>query len=87
MEMVKTRVWSKWGGGRLMLVKSNPNIWCCQACGEEQSKVSPAYMFPLGEENYIKICSECENKVIRIRIIAFTDLKRINQHGNWVDNM
>jgi len=44
-------------------------------------------MFPLGEGNYIKICSECENKVIRIRIVEFTDLKAQNPHGMWDDNM
>ena len=84
--MVKTRGWTKWGGGRLMLIKSNPSIWHCQACAEEQTKESPAYMFPLGEENYIKICSDCENKVIRIRIVTFSDLKHETRHEMWVDN-
>jgi len=84
--MVKTRGWTKWGGGRLMLVKSNPAIWHCQACGEEQTRESPAYMFPLGEENYIKICSECENKVVRIRIVSFQVLKDQNRKGQWLDN-
>jgi NAD-dependent SIR2 family protein deacetylase len=87
MEMVKTRGWTKWGGGRLMLIKSNPSVWCCQACGEEQTRESPAYMFPIEDENYIKICSECENKVIRIRIVSFFDLKRQNQRGQWLDNI
>lgn len=83
--MVKTRVWSKWGGGRLMLVKSNPDMWCCQACGQQQTKESPAYMFPFDDENYIKICSECESKVIRLRIVVFEDLKQQNHHGTVVD--
>lgn len=84
--MVKTRGWTKWGGGRLMLVKSNPAVWCCQACGEEQTRESPAYMFPFSEENYIKICSECENKVVRIRIVSFEVLKDQNRKGQWLDN-
>lgn len=68
-----------------MLVKSNPQIWYCQACGEEQTRQSPAYMFPMDGENYIKICSECENKVIRIRIISLPALKEINWRGMAVD--
>jgi Zn finger protein HypA/HybF involved in hydrogenase expression len=86
MEVVKTRGWTKWGGGRLMLIKSNPDTWCCQSCGEEQTKESPAYMFPLCEENYIKICSECENKVVRIKIVSFSVLKQQNLRGMWLDN-
>jgi len=69
-----------------MLIKSSLDIWHCQACGEEQTRQSPAYMFPLGGENYIKICSNCENKVIRLRIIGFSALKKTNWHGMWVDN-
>jgi NAD-dependent SIR2 family protein deacetylase len=68
-----------------MLVKSNPSIWTCQACGEEQTRESPAYMFPIDDENYIKICSECENKVIRVRIVSFSVLKEQNYHGMWCD--
>ena len=70
-----------------MLVKSNPDIWHCQACGEEQSVKSPAYMFPIGEESYIKICSQCENKVFSIRIVSFSVLKDKVRTGMWVDNI
>ena len=84
--MVKTRGWTKWGGGRLMLIKENPDVWYCQACAEKQAKQSPAYMFPLDGENWVRICSECENKVIRVRIVAWTDLKEQNSHGMAVDN-
>ncbi|OQA82410.1 MAG: hypothetical protein BWY29_00904 [Microgenomates group bacterium ADurb.Bin238] len=84
----KTRGWSKWGGGRLMMIKSNPNVWRCQACGEEQPKGSPAYLFPIGGEDYIRICSNCEHKVIRLRIVLFTNLKKVvTKGGMWVDNM
>lgn len=83
--MVKTRGWTKWGGGRLMLIKSNPNVWYCQACGEEQNRECPAYMFPIGDENYIKICSECESKVVRIKIVEFPELKRLLFNGMMID--
>lgn len=85
--MVKTRGWTKWGGGRLMLVKENPDVWYCQACGEEHTKSSPAYMFPLDKENWVRICSECENKVIRVRIVAWNNLKQQSFHGMAVDNI
>ena len=84
--MVKTRGWTKWGGGRLMLIKSNPDIWYCQACGQEQTKESPAYMFPIGGENYIKICTQCEHKVLHIRIYSFERLQDIIRPSMWVDN-
>lgn len=85
--MVKTRGWTKWGGGRLMLVKAHHSIWNCQACGEEQSIKSPAYMFPLGEDNYVRICSDCQSKVVHIHIETFIELKRTNEHGMWVDKL
>lgn len=83
--MVKTRQWTKWGGGRLMLVKENPDIWYCQACAEKQTKDCPAYMFPIGDNNYIRICSECENKVVRIRIVEFKQLKTLLFKGMMID--
>lgn len=85
MEVVKKRGWTKWGGGRLNLIKEHTDIWHCQACSEEQSRECPAYMFPFGE-NWLRICAECESKVFRIRIVSFQDLKRVNHHGQWVDN-
>lgn len=85
MEVVKTRVWTKYGGGRLMLIKEHPDTWYCQSCGSEQNKECPAYMFPLGDNNYIRICSECEHKVLHLRV-TFVELKKINRHGVWVDN-
>lgn len=69
-----------------MLIKAKTDTWNCQACGEELSNECPAFMFPIGDENYIKICSECENKVVRLRIIAFSTLKREVRPGMWVDN-
>ena len=86
MEMVKKQGWTKWGGGRLRLIKEKLDHWYCQACSTEQTKDCPAYMFPLGEDNYIRICSECQNKVYRIRVISFTTLKLIVRPATWVDN-
>jgi len=80
--MVKTKGWSKWGGGNLRLVKEKLDEWSCQACGEKQTSDCPAYMFPMGEENYIRICSECQSKVFRIGVLSFTTLKLIVSHGH-----
>lgn len=88
MEVVKTRSWSKWGGGRLMMVKEKLDHWYCQACGQEQTHECPAWMFPLKESNYIRICSECRSKVVAIHIESFTELTdKVIKKGHWVDNM
>jgi len=45
-------------------------------------------MFPIGGENYIKICSNCESKVIKLRIVVFPNLKKaVSKGGMWVDNI
>jgi len=82
MEMVKKRGWSKWGGGRINLIKEHTDIWYCQACGEEQTIDCPAFMFPFGE-NWLRICSDCESKVVHVKIIHFEDLKE--SRGHWID--
>jgi len=88
MEVVKTRSWTKWGGGKLMAVKEHLQEWTCQACGQPQAEDCPAWLFPLGENNYIRICSECRSKVVHLHIESFHVLKEeVTPPGHWVDNI
>jgi len=77
--------WSKWGGPRKGIVKETLDTWYCQVCGEEQTKDLPAYMFHIGDRDYIRLCSKCWAKVK-----AGWELTRIKisiHKGTWVDNL
>lgn len=58
---IKTGSWSKYGGGRYNLIRSQADpTWCCQACGEKQHITLPGFMVQdevSGE--YLKLCAKC----------------------------
>ena len=51
--------WTKHGGARHGLVKTNPNIWYCQCCGQEQTKTLASYMYEVYPREYLRLCSRC----------------------------
>lgn len=58
---IKTGSWTKWGGGRNNLIRSqSEKTWCCQLCGEDQPMSLAGYF--LKDElsgEYMKVCSKC----------------------------
>ena len=51
--------WSKYGGGRHGLVKTDDSVWYCQCCGKKQPRELPGYMFSIGNREYLRLCSSC----------------------------
>lgn len=78
--------WSKYGGARHGLIKQGGR-WYCQACGEEQPSIFPAYMLCVdnGEfRDFIRLCSACENIVKTKNIKNFLILKkRVTKTSIW----
>ena len=77
--------WSKWGGARKGIVKESLDTWYCQLCGEEQTIGLPAYMFHLGDRDYIRLCSKCWAKIQAG--VEVTKIRISVKHGMWVDNL
>ena len=71
-----TTSWTKWGGARKNIKKEKLDRWYCQACKNEQPGEMPAYMFPIGYGDFIRICSDCQNKVIDGLIEKASDLMK-----------
>lgn len=71
---IKKYQWSKYGGANKVLQHTQVDeIWCCQACGQEQPKELPAYRFPFGVE-YLRICANCHAAVVKNAIDDFFDI-------------
>ena len=56
--------WSKYGGARQGLVKTDDKIWYCQCCGEKQVREIPGYMYGLGNREFIRLCAKCWFEII-----------------------
>lgn len=59
--------WSKWGGARSGLAKTNRSgIWYCQVCSDKQPVEMPQYMIPFENPDagvfreFIRVCSLCK---------------------------
>jgi len=76
--------WSKYGGARKGIVKESLDTWYCQVCGEEQTKGLPAYMYHIGDRDYIRVCSKCWSRLHNGWTI--TKVKVSIKRGMWVDN-
>jgi len=57
--------WTKYGGARHGLVKTDDDVWYCQACGEEQVKEIPGYMYEINDREYLRLCAKCWAAVLR----------------------
>lgn len=66
--------WSKHGGGRHGILKESLDFWNCQSCGQQQSRDLPTYMFPLNSRDYLRICSTCQNLMMKHDISVFCSL-------------
>ena len=56
--------WSKHGGARHGLVKTDDSIWYCQCCGNEQAREMPGYMHGINDREYLRICAQCWSELI-----------------------
>lgn len=58
---IKTGSWTKWGGGRNNLIRSQAEpTWACQACGEEQPQSLAGFMVKDEvSDEYTKLCAKC----------------------------
>lgn len=56
---IKKQGWSKYGGERAGLIKETLVNWYCQACGDEQSKELPQFMYQLPTGDYVRLCTFC----------------------------
>lgn len=74
-----TGFWSKYGGGRYVEL-TEPDVWICQACNEEQPKVFPQYAFEYPEGERVKICVMCRHILLRYELQSFLDLIRRVRH-------
>ena len=74
-----TGFWSKYGGGRYVEL-TEPDVWICQACNEEQPKVFPQYSFEYPQGEKVKICVMCRHILIRHELQSFLDLIRQVRH-------
>lgn len=66
--------WTKYGGRRHGLIKKKLDYWNCQSCGEEHSRDLPSYLFPFGEVDWVKICSNCDNIAFKHDLSVFVSL-------------
>ena len=55
--------WSKWGRTQTGLEKREPE-WSCQACGEKQPESIEPFLFKFANNEYLRICWECQWKVL-----------------------
>ena len=51
--------WTKYGGARHGIVKTDPDVWYCQCCGDKQAKSLASYMYLVGDREYIRLCAKC----------------------------
>ena len=77
--------WTKYGGARKGVVKETLDTWYCQVCGEKQTRGLPAYMYHIGDRDYIRVCSKCWSKINKGATI--TKIKLTIRTGMWVDNL
>jgi hypothetical protein len=73
----KIGAWSKYGGARQGLVREDSETWNCQGCAEELPNTLPGYMFEFLPNEYVKLCSACQNTVKRRKITRYVTLTRI----------
>jgi len=79
--------WSRWGGGRRGLIKSNGRDWTCQSCGLTHSNEDSPYMFELFPGEFVRICSKCLWLAKANQVVDFLILKELaNRPKMWVDS-
>ena len=70
--------WSRWGGGRRGLIKSQSDpVWTCQSCGLDHPMTDSPYMFELFPGEFIRICSRCLWLAKMNHAIDFLTLKEL----------
>jgi len=80
--------WSRWGGGRKGLIKSNTNgEWYCQSCGEAHVSEDSPYMFELTPGEFIRICTKCLWIAKMNHAIDFLTLKElVNRSSGTIES-
>jgi len=89
MSKKTTGGWSRWGGGRKGLIKSNVgDSWTCQSCATDHTGQDSPYMFELFPGEYIRICSNCLRIAKIMHAVDFLTLKKmVNRKGMWIDSL
>jgi len=61
---IKSGSWTKWGGKRQGLIRSqSQDIWCCQLCGKEQPQsIAGFFLRDEATDEHLKCCASCFNK-------------------------
>ena len=74
--------WSKYGGASKGMVQERNDIWYCQSCRMEKKLSDTAFMFPIFNREFGRICQECLDLAIEKRMKSLWDLARVFRRGN-----